>query len=94
MKAKDAAKLNEEYQRLVRGLTESGVIAQPTQADAMPANPGRSPFNRNRRRKRHPEGADGGKQEWEGDTQQERPCINSPSPKKGLIVVLLSVWLS
>lgn len=43
MKAKDAAKLNEEYQRLVRGLTESGVIAQPSQADAMPANPGRCP---------------------------------------------------
>jgi hypothetical protein len=41
MKQKDANKLNEEYQRLVRGLQESGVL-NPGNADAniVPAGPG------------------------------------------------------
>jgi hypothetical protein len=38
MKQRDAAKLNEEYQRLVRGLAETGV-AVPA-ADAGMAGPG------------------------------------------------------
>lgn len=38
MKQRDAAKLNEEYQRLVRGLTETGV--QVPAADAGMAGPG------------------------------------------------------
>ena len=39
MKQKDSSKLNEEYQRLVRGLTESGVITPA--ADAAMAAPGK-----------------------------------------------------
>ena len=41
MKQKDANKLNEEYQRLVRGLTESGAI-RGANADAFMAGPGKT----------------------------------------------------
>jgi len=40
MKNSDAQRLQDEYQRLVRGLAESGVIANAAAPDAALANPG------------------------------------------------------
>ena len=40
MKNSDAQRLQDEYQRLVRGLAESGVIANAAAPEAQLANPG------------------------------------------------------